>query len=107
MLRLSAILLAISSVSAEAAPVYLHCELDATTQGDRAPMDVTLNEETGTVQYAFPNIGYAGSAHAIFAVDSVSFNGFTIDRTNLQYTRSTLGDVDHGKCSLVQIKRAF
>jgi hypothetical protein len=103
--RLSAILLGLSSVSAEAAPVYLHCQFNAPV--DPAPMDLTLNEESSTVQYVFPDIGYAGVAKAIFTADSVAFNGFTIDRTNLQYTRSMPDRVDHGRCSLVQVKRAF
>lgn len=77
-------------------------------------MNVTLNEESESVTYSFPDIERAFTVHGVFAADHVTFNGFTIDRTNLAFQRD-MSDlqvsgppiIDRGKCTLVQVKRAF
>jgi len=111
------------SSAVEAAPVYLKCQLDPGAQGGaggrdmatQAPMDVTLNEEAGTVTYSFPQIGRAFTVRGVFTADKVSFNGFTVDRTNFAFQRD-MSDlqasgrvpiIDHGRCTLVEVKRAF
>jgi len=101
--------------SAYAAPVYLKCQLDPGAKGGaggqdfatQAPMDVTLNEDAGTVTYAFPGMGRAYTVRGVFTADRVEFNGFTVDRTNLAFQRATLSTIDRGRCALVEIRRAF
>lgn len=110
-----ALALAFFPCSAYAAPVYLKCQLDPGAKGGaggqdfatKAPMDVTLNEDAGTVTYAFPEMGRAYTARGIFTANKVEFNGFSVDRTNLAFQRVTLGVIDRGQCSLVEVKRAF
>jgi hypothetical protein len=115
MYRVAAIALALFSSGAGAAPVYLNCRLDPGAKAGGDPeMNVTLNEDTESVTYSFPSIGRAFTVHGVFAADHVTFNGFTIDRTNLAFQRD-MSDlqvsgppiIDHGKCTLVQVKRAF
>lgn len=109
--------------AAHAAPVYLKCQLDPGAQGGaggedlliKSPMDVTLNEDAGTVTYVLPEIGRAYTVRGVFTADKVEFNGFTINRTNLAFQRdmSELQApgrppiVDHGRCVLTEVKRAF
>ena len=112
---LAALALAAFPCSAYAAPVYLRCQLDPSATGGaggedfatKAPMDVTLNEDAGTVTYTFPEMGRAYTVRGVFTVDKVEFNGFTVDRTNFMFQRNTLGIIDHGRCALVEVKRAF
>jgi len=122
MYRIAAIVLALFSSAAEAGPVYLKCQLDKGARGGggardlamEAPMDVTLNEEAGTVTYTLPQIGRAFTVTGVFTADKVTFNGFTVDRTNLAFLRD-MSDlqvegppiIDHGKCTLVKVNRAF
>jgi hypothetical protein len=115
MYRVAAIALVLFASTAEAAPVYLHCQLDPGAKAGGDPeMNVTLNEETETVTYSAPTIGRAFTVHGVFAADHVTFNGFTIDRTNLAFQRD-MSDlqvegppiIDHGKCTLVKVNRAF
>ena len=118
-----ALMLALIPSSAYAAPVYLKCQLEpggaggagGEDQAAKAPMDVTLNEESGTVTYLFPETREAFTVRGTFTVDKVTFRGFTIDRTNLQFQRD-LSDlqapgrppiIDRGRCWLVDVKRAF
>jgi hypothetical protein len=118
-----AIAIAVIPCVANAAPVYLKCQLAPGAKGGfggedeatKAPMDVTLNEEAGTVTYLFPAIDRAFTVKGVFTVDKVSFSGFTIDRTNLAFQRD-MGHlqapgrapiIDHGKCALADVKRAF
>lgn len=115
--------LALMPCSASAAPVYLKCQLDqggpggagGDDQAAKAPMDITLNEEAGTVTYVFSQIGQAFTVRGVFTVDKVTFRGFTVDRTNLQFQRD-LSDlqapgrtpiIDRGRCTLAEVKRAF
>jgi hypothetical protein len=102
MFRLAAIAFALVSTTAEAAPVYLHCQFNpATDENHNVAMDVTLNESEGTVTYTFPNNPNVISSKAAFLANSVAFGsspvvmadgstvtlgGFTIDRTNLSLT---------------------
>ena len=120
---IAACALALIPHSAHATPVYLKCQLDPGATGGaggqdlaaQAPMDVTLNEEAGTVTYTFPQIGRAYTVRGVFTVDRVTFNGFTIDRTNLAFTRDISASqapgrapvVDRGRCTLAQVERAF
>lgn len=122
-LGIAALTLAFVPHSAGATPVYLKCQLDRGAVGGaggedlaaQAPMDVTLNEGAGTVTYTFPQIGRAYTVRGAFTVDRVTFNGFTIDRTNLAFTRDMSAlqapgrapIVDRGRCSLAEVKRAF
>lgn len=116
-------LLLLPTAAAQAAPVYLKCQLDQGAQGGagardlamQAPIDVTLNEDTATVTYSFPQIGRAFTVRGVFTADKVSFNGFTVDRTNLAFQRD-MSDlqvpgrapiIDRGECTLVHVKRAF
>ena|SRR5947209_8093590 len=123
MYRVAAIALLLFSSAAGAAPVYLHCQFDpALDDSHRAPMDVTLNENESTVTWTFPGIGRTFSGPAAFKAQSVSFNGFTIDRTNLALrdskmnvpdgpiaadTQFSFSEVTVGTCTVVQVKRAF
>lgn len=110
-----ALALALFPCSAYASPVYLKCQLDPGAKGDaggqdyaaKAPMDVTLNEDAETVTYTFPAMGRAFTAHGVFTAENVTFNGFTVNRTNLAFQRANLGSIDRGRCALVQVKRAF
>jgi hypothetical protein len=111
----AALVFAFASCSAHAAPIYLRCQLDPSAKGAggaedlvaKAPMEVTLNEEAGTVTYTFPEVGRAYTVHGVFTADKVEFNGFAIDRTNFLFQRDTFGIIDHGRCMLVEVKRAF
>jgi hypothetical protein len=134
MFRVVAIAFALVSTTAEAAPVYLHCQFDpALDENHRAPMDVTLNEDESTVTWTFANNEHVFSSKAAFLANSVAFGsstigdntigGFTIDRTNLALqerkmnvpplssitaqTEFTYRFVPVGTCSIVQTKRAF
>jgi hypothetical protein len=118
-----AAVLAFIPYAANAAPVYLQCQLDPGATGGagaqdlamQAPMDVTLNEDAGTVTYTLPKIGRAFTVRGVFTANKVSFNGFTVDRTNFVFQRdmSELQApgrppiIDRGRCSLVNVKRAF
>lgn len=110
-----ALALAFVPCSAYAAPVYLKCQLDPGARGGAggvdhatsAPIDVTLNEEAGTVTYSFPTMGRSYTVRGIFTADRVEFNGFMVDRTNFAFQRVTLSTIDRGRCALVEIKRAF
>lgn len=111
---IAAIALALAPCSAIAAPVYLKCQLDQDV-GKATPWDVTLNEETGTVSFSFPDIRHALTARGIFTADTVTSNGFTFDRTNFGFQRD-LSDIqapgrkpiiDRGRCAIAQTKRAF
>jgi hypothetical protein len=122
MFRLAGILLALLPATVQASPVYLKCLLDPAGQGragsrdlSTEPMDVALNEEAGSVTYSFPWIDRSFTVRGAFTADKVTFNGFTVDRTDLAFTRD-MSDlqapgraaiVDRGKCTLVQVKRAF
>jgi hypothetical protein len=123
MYRVAAMALALIPVSADAAPVYLKCQLDPGAKGGlgaedlamEAPMDVTLNEDAGTVTYTLPKIGRAFTVQGVFTADKVSFNGFTVNRTNLAFERDMSAlqapgrppIIDQGKCAIVQVNRAF
>ena len=110
----AAILIATASGAAHAAPVYLKCQLDADI-GKRGPGSVTLNEDTSMVSYSFPDIDRVFTVRGFFTSDKVTYNGFTIDRSTLSYTRDMSDltvsgakpQVDHGKCTIEQAKRAF
>ncbi|MDB5678386.1 MAG: hypothetical protein JWM94_1388 [Sphingomonas bacterium] len=111
---LIALALAFWPCSAFAAPVYLRCHLvpdgkdvGAGDLANSAPMEVTLNEDVGMVTYKFAASGRAYTARGIFTAGKVQFNGFMIDRTNLSFQRTSLGQVDNGECTLIEIKRAF
>jgi hypothetical protein len=123
MFRVAVVAVSLFSSAAEAAPVYLKCQLDPGALGGaggrdmatQAPMDVTLNEDAGTVTYSFPQIGRAFTVPGVFTADKVSFNGFTVNRTNFAFQRD-MSDVqapgmrpiiDSGRCKLADIKRAF
>lgn len=110
----AAALIATATGSAHAAPVYLKCQLDADV-GKRGPGSVTLNEDTSMVSYSFPDIDRVFTVRGFFTSDKVTYNGFTIDRSTLSYTRD-MGEfaapgatpqLDHGKCTIEQAKRAF
>lgn len=113
-IRLSAWMLAIVPHAALAAPVYLKCQLDQDA-GKKPAWDVTLNEDEGMVTYSFPELGRAFTVRGVFTVNRVTFNGFTIDRTNLAFKRDLSSIqapgrppvIDVGKCTLVAIERAF
>lgn len=115
MKHVAALALVCIPCSAYAAPVYLKCQLDQGSKGGaggqdfatKAPMDVTLNEDAGTVTYVFPEMGRAYTVRGVFTADKVEFNGFAVDRTNLAFQRDTLGIVDRGRCALVEVKHAF
>lgn len=133
MCRVAVIALALFSTTAEAAPIYLHCEFDpATDENHRAPMDVTLNESESTVTWTFANNEHVFSGKAAFLANSVAFGsstigndtigGFTINRTNLTLserkmnipsepitaqTEFTYRFAPVGKCALAEVKRAF
>lgn len=109
-----ALALAVWPCSAFAAPVYLKCQLDPNAKGVRAddqaakaPMDVTLNEDEGTVTYKFTASGRSYTVRGAFTVDKVEFNGFLINRVNLLFQREFFGKIDSGQCTLAEIKRAF
>ena len=132
-----AALVAFTPVVANAEPVHLRCQFDpALDENRRAPMNVTLNENEGTVTWTFDNVERVFSGKAAFLADSVAFGssticgvkcdtigGFTIDRTNLSLherkmnvpppssimaqTEFTYRFVPIGTCAIVQLKRAF
>ena len=111
-----AITMALFPCAANAAPVYLKCQLDpGVGVATKTLMDVTLNEEAGTVTYSFSDIGRAFTVKGVFIVDKVSFNGFTVDRTNFAFQRDMSAlqapgrapIIDHGRCALAEVKRAF
>lgn len=118
-----AIAVAFTPSLANAAPVYLKCQLDQGAKGGaggrdlamEAPMDVSLNEDAGTVTYTLPKIGRAFTVRGVFTADKVSFNGFTVDRTNFAFQRdmSELQApgrepiIDHGQCALAEVRRSF
>ena len=97
-----------------AAPVYLKCQLDEDV-GKKSAWDVTLNEDVGNVTYSFPELGRAYTVRGVFTVNKVTFNGFTVDRTNFAFQRDMSAlqapgrtpIVDNGKCALAVAKRAF
>lgn len=133
MFRIASVVMAFMASAAHAEPVYLHCQFDpALDENRRAPMTVTLNENESTVTWTFANIERVFSGKAAFLADSVAFGsstigrdtigGFTIDRTNLTLHERKM-DVPStpitaqtvfayrfmpvGKCTVVQLKRAF
>jgi len=109
-----AIAMAAVPSAANAAPIYLKCQLEQDV-GKQAPWDVTLNEEAGTVTYSFPELGRAYTVPGVFTVDKVTFRGFAIDRTNFAFQRdlSSLQApgrapiIDYGRCALAEVRRAF
>ena len=109
-----AIAIAVIPCAANAAPVYLQCQLTQDV-GQKAPWDVTLNEEAGTVTYTFPELGRAYTVPGVFTAGKVTFRSFTINRTNFAFLRdlSSLQApdraalIDHGRCALAEVKRAF
>ena len=110
----AAIVLAFVPCSAYAAPVYLKCQLDQDV-GKSPAWDVTLNEDAGTVTYLFPDSGRAYTVRGVFTAEKVTFNGFTVDRTNFGFERDMSGlqvsgrppMIDRGKCTIAVAKRAF
>ncbi|NIJ34951.1 hypothetical protein [Sphingomonas oligoaromativorans] len=118
-----ALALIIIPCAAQAAPIYLKCQLNPGATGggggddliSKAPMDVTLNEEAGTVTYLFPGVGRAYTVRAAFTSDKVTFNGFTVNRTNFVFQRDMSAlqapgrpaIIDEGRCWLAEVKRAF
>lgn len=133
MFRVAAITFALISTTAEAAPVYLNCQFDpALDESHRAPMNVTLSEDEGTVTWQFSNTERVFSGKAAFLSDSVAFGtstigndtigGFSINRTDLTLrdrkmdvptkpitaqTEFTYRFVVVGKCDIVSVKRLF
>lgn len=117
MLKYIAALIAFVSASAQASPVFLKCDLN-TSEGLQT-FDVQLNEAANTVTYSFDLNGERRSvnAKAFFASDRVSFNSFTVSRTDLSFQRdhrdspflkySNWNPVDHGKCVVNKQPRAF
>lgn len=111
-----AVAAAVLSSAASATPVYLKCELDpGPGVVTKTAVEVTLNEEAGTVTYRFPAIERSFTVSGVFTADKVRFNSFTIDRTNFAFMRD-LGDIqapgrvpiiDRGRCALAEVKRAF
>lgn len=108
-------LLAGLSVPAYAAPVFLKCSLN-NTDNTLLKVDVQLNEEAGTVSYAFPDLGRAYTVRAIFTPTEVSFGSFFVSRTDLSFKRANGGalsriandpSVSYGKCEVNKTTRAF
>ena len=124
---------AFTPVVANAEPVHLKCQFDpALNENSRAPMNITLNENEGTVTWAFDNMQRVFSGRAAFLADSVAFGsstirnetigGFSIDRTNLAISERKMnvptGPITAqteftyrfervGMCEIVQLNRAF
>jgi hypothetical protein len=102
--------------AANAAPVYLKCELTTDADGPLL-MRVQLNEQAGTAAYSFPDNGDSFSVRAIFAPEKVSFGAFVVDRTTLGIQRINNGRFDqsvlglpprnYGQCELDNQTRAF
>ena len=101
---------------AAASPVFLRCSLSNENNGAAFEVEVQMNEEAGTVSYAFPEVGRAYTVAAVFTTAEVSFNNFTVSRTSLAFKRSNDGDLSkiagyppysYGTCSLDTSPRAF
>ncbi|MET4593970.1 MULTISPECIES: hypothetical protein [unclassified Sphingomonas] len=103
------------AVPAVAQPVYLACSM---TQPDGSVFqtNVQMNEDAGTVSYAFPDQGRAYTVKAIFTPTEVAFNAFTVSRTDLTFVRANTGDLariggmppySYGKCAVDKTPRAF
>ena len=128
-----AAVIALSPTVANAEPIHLKCLFDpAAAENQRAPMNVTLNENESTVTWTFDNMERVFSGRAAFLADSVAFGsstirnetigGFSIDRTNLTLSERKMnvptGPITAqteftyrfervGVCEIVQLNRAF
>lgn len=95
-----------------AKPVYLSCEIPVDDK--IAAFEVTADEEAGTVSYLVVSSGFTKTMPGAFQADKVVFGdkggSFTIDRTNLAFTRTItmINSSDHGQCKIIEApKRAF
>jgi|GEM_PF-3447349 len=104
-----------AAARADAAPVYLQCLLTGGGNSGDVEWNVTLNEETSMASWTIPSIDVAESARAVFTPNEVRWNGsiatFTINRTDLVFTRSIGGGTPHvtsGRCRIAPPQdRAF
>lgn len=105
-------LLLLAPQAAFADPVYLTCVYQENGAPER--LDITANEQAGTVSLSVPRNGYSAVVRAAFSRDRVSFSegpvlSYVINRTNLAFTVARLGGGSvEGKCQLQPPpKRAF
>ncbi|HWI89454.1 MAG TPA: hypothetical protein VNS11_09490, partial [Sphingomicrobium sp.] len=76
MYRVAAIALGLISSAAGAAPVYLKCQLDYDSSSNKSQtheLDLTLNEDTGTVTISFVGTSLADTVRGAFNADKVTF----------------------------------
>jgi len=100
MYRVVGIALALMPVASEAAPVYLTCQLPyGSGKSEMHEMDITLNEDAGTVTFILPKFNLSYTVPGVFTADKVTFHDnkelgattdYTIDRTNLALRESIL-----------------
>lgn len=103
--------------AAQGAPVYLKCSLNA--RSGATVFNLQLNETSNLVTYSFTVNGITRTVTkpASFTADRVSFNSFSVSRTDLSFERDNRQDafygiadmsaVDHGQCQINTAKRAF
>lgn len=100
------------SVSASAAPVYLKCYFDV--DGTIASIDVTADEDDGTVAVHIPTSGFSERLNATFTASQVIFRNnlisYVINRVDLTINRTVrmLNSIDRGQCEVQEApRRAF
>lgn len=108
--KLLAAVIALSPVSALAAPVSLDCYLD--TKSGQQKWSISLNEDQGSLTYSHELA--TGTTKAMFTPDAVIWGegDMSIDRVTLAFARKNtfggrLSGIDRGKCVVSQRKRAF
>ena len=107
---LAAITLILAQAAAPAGIVYLECETVHPNNGARS-MQVTLNEQAGTVDYT-TSVG-PQRRPAQFTANEVRFIGYTLSRVDLTITRPVeqLGryqGMERGQCRMIPTQaRAF
>lgn len=111
-LRLVVLISALGAAPASAAPVYLTC--DFPNDGGSFIVNVTADEQAGTVSLFMPSTNNRQQLTGTFTADRLIFSDrymrYTINRVDLSIVRETpmIRSVESGQCKVQQPpKRAF
>jgi hypothetical protein len=102
-----------SSSLVSAAPVFIECNIP--NQGEPFPVEVTVDEQAGTVSLFMPTTGNRQKLSAIFSADRVTFGDryaqYALSRSEPLYIVRIVPLIkssEHGLCKMMNLpKRAF
>ena len=110
--------LALQAAAGQGGAKYLKCVLH--DRSGETAFNVQLNEMANTVTYSFEMDGTVSThtVRAAYSPERVSFNSFSISRTDLSFQRDNsdspflgvakgMSAVDRGQCQLDTAKRVF